>query len=114
MRTPFHDSLNLIVFKWYNIPYDSSKGKKAMGPCSTTTVDGTKAASHAAADEEEDSAPLDFNTFVPSHDPSLPMPSEPLAAAPNPSFFVPAPSTTMVSRDEAFNCALSAMYWGGY
>lgn len=96
------------MFRWYNIPYTSSK-EKAKGP-SSTKVDSS--ASQAAADEE-DSAPLDFDTFVPSYDPSLPVPSEP-PAAPESSFIIPAPSTTMVSRDEAFNRALSAMYWGGY
>lgn len=72
-----------------------------------------EAISQAATAEEEDSAPLDFDTFVPSYDPSLPVPSE-APAAPESSFFIPAPSTTMVSRDEAFSRALSAMYWGGY
>ncbi|KAG0703059.1 hypothetical protein DFH29DRAFT_464174 [Suillus ampliporus] len=93
---------------WYSIPYDSSKDK-AKAPKSTK-VASAEAASQAAADGEEDSAPLDFNTFVPSYDPSLPVSSE----APAAPFFVPAPSTTMVSRDEAFSRALSAMYWGGY
>ncbi|KAG1838216.1 hypothetical protein DFJ58DRAFT_733960 [Suillus subalutaceus] len=63
--------------------------------------------------KEEDSAPLDFDTVVPSYDPSPPVPSE-ASTAPESSFFIPASSTTMVSRDEAFSRALSAMYWGGY
>ncbi|KAG2364747.1 hypothetical protein BDR07DRAFT_1354715 [Suillus spraguei] len=92
---------------WYNIPCNSSK-EKAKTPSSTKVV-----STEAAAAEGEDSAPLDFDTFVPSYDPSLPAPSE-APAAPESSFFIPAPSTTMVSRDEAFSRALSAMYWGGY
>jgi hypothetical protein len=99
------------VFRWYNILYNSSK-EKAKTPDSTK-VASVEAASQATAAEEEDSAPLDFDTFVPSYDPSLPVPSEALAA-PESSFSIPAPSTTMVSRDEAFSRALSAMYWGGY
>jgi len=65
------------------------------------------AASHwqAVVDGEEDSLPLDFDTFVPSHDLSLPVSSEP-PAAPDPSFFVPGSLTTTVSRDEA---SVSAM-----
>lgn len=111
MRNIIHEKYNLIVFRWYNIPYSSSK-EKAKTPDSTK-VTSAEAASQAAAAEEEDSAPLDFDTFVPSYDPSLPVPSE-APAAPESSFFIPAPSTTMVSRDEAFSRALSAMYWGGY
>lgn len=92
---------------WYNIPYNSSK-EKAKTPSSTKVL-----STEAAAAEGEDSAPLDFDTFVPSYDPSLPAPSE-APAVPESPFFIPAPSTTMVSRDEAFSRALSAMYWGGY
>ncbi|KAG1725551.1 uncharacterized protein EDB91DRAFT_1254692 [Suillus paluster] len=96
---------------WYNIPYDSSKDKsKAPNP---TKGASENAASQAVVDGEENSVPFDFDTFVPSYDPSLPVSSE-APTAPDPSFFVPAPSTTMVSRDEAFSRALSAMYWGGY
>ena len=61
-------------------------------------------------EQEEDTAPLDFDTYVPTHDPSLAQASDTAMTTP---FFVPPPST-MVSRDEAFNNALSAMYWGGY
>lgn len=111
MRNLVHEKYNLIVFRWYNIPYSSSK-EKAKTPDSTK-VASAEAPGEAAAAEEEDSAPLDFDTFVPSYDPSLPVPSE-APAAPESSFFIPAPSTTMVSRDEAFSRALSAMYWGGY
>ncbi|KAG2160220.1 uncharacterized protein EDB93DRAFT_1244973 [Suillus bovinus] len=96
---------------WYNIPYNSSKEKAKA--TNSIKVASAEAASQAAAVEEEDSAPLDFDTFVPSYDPSLPVPSE-APAAPESSFFIPAPSNTMVSRDEAFSRALSAMYWGGY
>ncbi|KAG2357403.1 hypothetical protein BDR07DRAFT_1248986, partial [Suillus spraguei] len=83
----------------YNIPYNGSK----------ETPSSTKVASA----EGEDSAPLDFDTFVPSYDLSLPAPSEAPAALKS-SFFIPTPSAIMVSRDEAFSRAPSAMYWGGH
>jgi hypothetical protein len=111
VRNLLHEKYNLIVFRWYNIPYNSSK-EKAKTP-NSTKVASAEAASQATAADEEDSAPLDFDTFVPSYDPSLPVPSE-APAVPESSFSIPAPSTTMVSRDEAFSRALSAMYWGGY
>lgn len=91
----------------------SALSKEKAKTSNSTKAASTEAASQVAAAEEEDSAPLDFDTFVPSYDPSLPVPSE-APAAPESSFFIPAPSTTMVSRDEAFSRALSAMYWGGY
>jgi len=55
---------------------------------------------------EENSHPHDFSTFEPTHDPSLkfPLPS-------GPTFDEEMP---MVTQDEAFHHALSAMYWGGY
>ena len=52
---------------------------------------------------QHDSVPLNFNTFVPSHDPALPN----LAAADTQSL-------VSVSQDEAFRNALNAMYWTGY
>ncbi|OJA08890.1 hypothetical protein AZE42_07838 [Rhizopogon vesiculosus] len=97
---------------WYNIPYNSPK-EKSKRPSSTQVASSEEVAGRAATVEGEDSAPLDFDTFVPSYDPSLPT-SSAHPSAPESSFFVPAPSTIMVSRDEAFNRALSAMYWGGY
>lgn len=52
---------------------------------------------------EHDSMPLNFNTFVPSHDPALPN----LAATDIQDF-------VGISQDEAFRNALNAMYWTGY
>lgn len=52
---------------------------------------------------EHDSVPLNFNTFVPSHDPGLPN----LAAT-------DARNLTDISQDEVFRNALNAMYWTGY
>ncbi|KAF9242365.1 hypothetical protein BU15DRAFT_43961 [Melanogaster broomeanus] len=100
---------------WYNKPYTRPTTQKTA-PAATGSPKPTSF-THAARDipaqpgeVEPDTAPLDFQTFVPTHDPSLPISSD---SAPQP-FFVPASSTTMVSQDEAFSNALSAMYWGGY
>lgn len=85
---------------WYNVPQPTAtKQSKAS---KDVIVDG----------DADNTAPIDFDTFVPTHDPSL---SEPNTAGSNaPEFFLPPASTSMVSRDEAFNNALSAMYWSGY
>ncbi|KAH7911828.1 hypothetical protein BJ138DRAFT_1149746 [Hygrophoropsis aurantiaca] len=98
---------------WYNTPFTNKRlSKEATAPSSSSNAkpqDG-------APVENEDSSPLDFNTFIPTHDPSLPTPTEPPVVQndASPSYFIPDPPTSMVSQDEAFSRALSAMYWGGY
>jgi len=52
---------------------------------------------------ERDSTPLNFNTFVPSHDPALPN----LAATDT-------QNPIGISQDEVFQNALNAVYWAGY
>ena len=71
-----------------------------------------------AEEEPLDSVPINFDTYVPTHDPSLisTMPPHP-PAVPGPDysqFYLPSPPGPTVSQDEAFSRALSAMYWGGY
>ena len=63
-------------------------------------------------EEEADSQPFNFNTFIPSHDPSLELPQMP--TVPDTSYQLSGPPETLVSQDEAFTRALGAMYWGGY
>ena len=58
--------------------------------------------------EEPDSQPLNFDTFIPTHDPSLPIPMA------DPSSYIGIPGASIVSQDEAFSRAMTAMYWGGY
>lgn len=63
----------------------------------------------ADAEEESDSIPINFDTFIPKHDPTL---STDPAAGTDPSGSVPDPAA--VSQDEAFQRATTAMYWAGY
>jgi hypothetical protein len=54
---------------------------------------------------------------VPTHDPSLDIPSDPtLTQIPVPQTnYIPATdASAAVSQDDAFSRALNAMYWGGY
>ncbi|KAI0693758.1 hypothetical protein C8T65DRAFT_744596 [Cerioporus squamosus] len=109
---------------WYNVPpATTSKSKqKATAPSASaaTIMNGTSthgAAADPTAGLGADSAPLNFDTFVPSHDPSL-------AAAAGPLLTVPTmdgmsgtgtgSEMAMVSQDEAFSRAMTAMYWSGY
>ncbi len=58
----------------------------------------------------ENSHPLNFETFVPNHDPSLEQPSQPAYE----TYGIPHVPGEHVSCDEAFNRALGAMYWTVY
>ena len=138
--------------RWYNIPPDEpitvtkeAKGKTKSNANGASSAEGRSyEAPGAQGSEVETSMPLNFETFVPTHDPSL--------AFPNPQHPPPVPGTTQshlkdiashysamlsgspfqgsggapatesaahsgavsVSVDEAFSRATSAMYWCGY
>lgn len=58
-------------------------------------------------DAEDDSKPLDFDTYVPTYDPGLETSSGlPLSAG--------SINGAATSQDEAFSRAMNAMYWTGY
>lgn len=79
---------------WYNVPSTKPPKKKVKTEEAPPAVEG-------------DSQPLDFDTFVPTHDASLPeLGAEYSAPLP--------PEVPVASRDEAFTRALGAMYWVGY
>ncbi|KAJ7650588.1 hypothetical protein FB45DRAFT_888192 [Roridomyces roridus] len=83
---------------WYNVPPTKPPKKKVK----------TEEEEEQAPAVEGDSKPLDFDTFVPTHDASLPEPPPELGI----DFGAPQASTA--TRDEAFTRALGAMYWVGY
>lgn len=58
-------------------------------------------------DAEKNSQPLNFDTFVPTHDASLPS-NEANGLLPPPE------SISDITQDEAFSKALNSMYWTGY
>lgn len=66
---------------------------------------------------EPDSIPLDFNTFIPSHDPTLGGGAATQSAiGPHPPTTSPTafPDVSTLTRDEIFEKAMSASYWSGY
>ena len=91
--------------RWYNIPSSKIENSTATATPIPTNVQGSN--------DQEDSIPLDFDTFIPSYNPSFGPPSH--SPAPGPDyvshFLPPGP---LVDEDEAFTRALGAMYWGGY
>ncbi|KAF4623620.1 hypothetical protein D9613_001485 [Agrocybe pediades] len=124
---------------WYNVPIDPSKSKASqMAAANARSGPSVNIPPENVNEEEADSKPLDFNTFVPTYNPHLePSTPEaedqaqpqvnrgttttghhhiPLPTAANYDYTADLTSGTgqMVSQDEAFQRALSAMYWGGY
>lgn len=110
---PYLTLIDLAIRRWYNNPSSSSKGK---GPAKQVNAEAGPSRQTNGVPEgdatEPDSQPLDFNTFVPSHNSSLVPVQPPPASQSIPT--VPGASAPIVSRDEAFQNAMSAMYWSGY
>ncbi|KAL0950484.1 hypothetical protein HGRIS_007296 [Hohenbuehelia grisea] len=96
---------------WYNVPPKSTlKSSSTAAPTNGVAPD-FQALDNGMNGAEDDSTPLDFNAFVPSHDASLGLPLLPdPSAAPDSQ----SASNTLVSQDDAFSRATSAMYWAGY
>jgi hypothetical protein len=90
-----------ITHRWHNVPPDPSKLKKSTEVVQEFGV---------TQPDPDNSRPLNFETFVPNHDPSLAQPSQPAYE----TYGIPPAPGEHVSRDEAFNRALGAMYWTGY
>lgn len=83
---------------WYNVP-PKNPPKKSEPP-------------ESAAAGQSDSKPIDFDSFVPTHDASL------FGAAVEEEdmtyYTTPLTSQPHVSQDEAFERAVQASYWSGY
>ncbi|KIK66106.1 hypothetical protein GYMLUDRAFT_55959 [Collybiopsis luxurians FD-317 M1] len=129
--------------RWYNTPPPPSKKQKKSQPSPPTTavtvsVGPLPPSASAAEDsrvsgvtstvpdpDESDSKPIDFDTFIPTHDAGLSLPP-PSASAPKTAtngqvsapdfseYYSTASPGHTVSRDEAFKRALEATYWSGY
>ncbi|KAI0369947.1 hypothetical protein BV20DRAFT_1121731 [Pilatotrama ljubarskyi] len=102
---------------WYNVPPATTSKPKAgssgaQGLASTSNSVNASTC-NGALDAETDSTPLNFDTYVPTHDPSLAAPG----VAPGMdgvSASGAGSEAAMVSQDEAFSRAMAAMYWSGY
>ncbi|KAJ8457143.1 hypothetical protein ONZ45_g18434 [Pleurotus djamor] len=96
---------------WYNVPPKPSKMSQSKAQTQ---------ANANAAQNEENSTPVDFDAFVPTHDPTLGLSSSSnvLGEAQDAGDAMTAPFLSapgpLVSRDDAFSKALGAMYWAGY
>ena len=89
--------------RWYNVPPSASGTTGAGAGLELSSSIHERRESHIMPMSEHDSVPLNFNTFVPSHDPALPN----LAAGDTQNLIG-------ISQDEAFRNALNSMYWTGY
>lgn len=102
-----------LSFRWYVVPPETSGNKsKGKAKATTETADLNGHAADADGATEGDSTPHNFDTFVPRHDPTLAM-AQVAAGSDHTAYALPEPGA-MVSQDEAFSRALSAMYWSGY
>ncbi|KAK0245246.1 hypothetical protein EDD85DRAFT_943651 [Armillaria nabsnona] len=94
---------------WYNVPFDDSNVKD-----NDTGHSLPQEEEEEEDDDEEvgdgDSKPINFDTFVPSHDASLDTGDDPVTG---PSYSLPESPTETVTQDEAFTRAVNAMYWAG-
>ena len=69
-------------------------------------------------DQDPDSIPVDFDSFVPTHDPTLGQETTSGTAVYGP--FAPialttaTPDVSSLTKDEIFERAVSASYWAGY
>ncbi|KAL7285948.1 hypothetical protein ACG7TL_001063 [Trametes sanguinea] len=99
---------------WYNVPPETTSKPKA----STSTANGATGHNANGAATAADSAPLNFDTFVPTHDPSLAAAAAASAmaapAADGAAMLGTGAEAANVSQDEAFSRAMQAMYWSGY
>jgi len=104
---------------WYNVPPSPSRLKKltTMASAGSASTPDASADKEAKQRTDDNSHPLNFDTFIPTHDPSLALPAPPYLHGQVPDYSgysLPEPPGPMVSQDEAFTRAMSAMYWAGY
>lgn len=103
--------------RWYNMPPSPLKEGLETNHTEDSIVSSLPTQKNVpGTNDQEDSTPLDFDTFVPSHNPSLDLPFN-SSSAPGidyTSHSVLKPPGTIPDEDEAFTRALGAMYWGGY
>ncbi|KAF8995925.1 hypothetical protein BDQ17DRAFT_1365075 [Cyathus striatus] len=104
-------------YEAYNGPDKGWKNKIANKSTTSTEnnveTNGTTSMEGKAA--EDDSQPLNFDIFVPTHDPSLNQgPGKAPVHSADESYIPLEGIGTPVSRDEAFKNALNATYWAGY
>ncbi|KZW02141.1 hypothetical protein EXIGLDRAFT_760354 [Exidia glandulosa HHB12029] len=103
--TEEYEVLNGPDKKWKHEPVHKSALWYNSLPQAAAAPSGSKA---------DDSAPLDFDSYVPTHVP-LPNQKDGAPAMHAPSFsFPPMPSAPNVSSDEALQNAYGAWYWAGY
>jgi hypothetical protein len=102
--------LYMFLRSWYNVPAAESVRKKPKGADNITST--SQATIAHENDDEDNSKPIDFDTFVPAHDASLHIPAGP--SAPDFSAYLETDGGADVGVDSAFERALGAMYWAGY
>ncbi|PIL29912.1 hypothetical protein GSI_07822 [Ganoderma sinense ZZ0214-1] len=100
---------------WYNVPPEKTKSSKGGPKASSSKTNGPNVEEASSNAEPADSAPLNFDTFVPTHDASLAAAAELGSSVPMMDGALGSGAeAAMVSQDDAFSRAMTAMYWSGY
>ncbi|KZT42758.1 hypothetical protein SISSUDRAFT_1041007 [Sistotremastrum suecicum HHB10207 ss-3] len=103
---------------WYNVP---KKPEEADEEQADVTLDDEEA--EAEGEVEDDSRPIDFDSFVPDHDATLDYDEGDEGEAQNPfSGVPPQPDYSLAfqlvpgphTREEVYQKAVAAWYWAGY
>lgn len=90
----------LIIPRWYAPPPKPQEEGEEEEEDQDEEEENTGEIEHATV---PDSAPIDFNTFVPLHDPTLGVAQTSATH-----------DFTKLTKDQIFEKALSASYWAGY
>jgi len=95
---------------WYNTPPEFPKPK--LGSITAPVSVPPASADHSVDNHEaeDDSQPLDFDSYVPTYNPNLGYSQELPQRAP----IVKVPNLTEIGQDEVLAHAMNAMYWAGY
>jgi hypothetical protein len=99
----------MLLRSWYNVPTAATRRKKSKGANNIASTSQTTIVHDA---DEDDSKPIDFDTYVPAHDASLHIPAG--SSMLDFSAYLETDGGADVGADSAFERALGAMYWAGY
>ncbi|KAM5542221.1 hypothetical protein V8D89_004094 [Ganoderma adspersum] len=101
---------------WYNVPPEKTKTSKGKTKESSSRTNGPNVEETSPKVEGADSAPLNFDTFVPTHDPSLAAAAAEFGSSVSmmDGALGTGAEAAMVSQDDAFSRAMTTMYWSGY
>lgn len=109
--------IHVVSPRWYNAPPQSADPDASSREQSEDEGEGYDEAGYAP--DDENSNPIQFDTFIPRHDPTLEAGGVPFgdsrgALLSEQELTFDASNHSRDSVDDAFTRAQAAMYWAGY